>query len=215
MASISEQCQMCQTPSLRPPPSSPLCYLSRRPSWNRATVRCWQLPFPPKLSPHSLAGSLSYTLACSDASWCWIPWKQPRSLGKLGRHNYLYFSDKKKKQISAFPGMVAFALNKQLKVGTRQRGMKVKPTERKPVSALPAFITVYPDPACRREFALHVIAVMSTRVFSNLIMKCHQQEQTAGKNKLCNNSPHECCNSCSSCVFRVFVSDTWAPSCSN
>lgn len=102
--------------------------------------------------------------------------------------------------------MAAFASNKQLKVGTRQWGMKVKPTERKPVSALPAFITVYPDPACRPEFALHVIAVMSTRVFSNLIMKCHQQEQTAGKNKLCNNSPHECCNSCSSCVFRVFMS---------
>lgn len=137
------------------------------------------------------------------------------SPGKLGRHNYLYFSNKKKYQISSFPGMATFTSNKQLKVRKRQWGMKVKPTEHKPVSALTAFIAVYPDPACSREFALHVIAVMSTRVFSNLIMKCHQQEQTAGKNKLCNNSPHECCNSCSSCVFRVFVSDTRAPSCSN
>lgn len=42
-------------------------------------------------------------------------------------------------------------------------------------------ITVYLDPVCRCAFPLHVIAVMSTRVFSNPIMKCHQQEQAEGK----------------------------------
>lgn len=54
---------------------------------------------------------------------------------------------------------------------------------------------------CVTVFLLRVIVVMSTCVFSNLIMKCHQQEQASGKNKLCHNSPHECCNSCSLCVF--------------
>lgn len=59
--------------------------------------------------------------------------------------------------------------------------MKVKPTELKPVYGLGDSISVYPDPVCRSVFPLHVIAVMSTRVFFNLIIKCHQQEQSAGK----------------------------------
>lgn len=88
-----------------------------------------------------------------------------------------------------------------LKEYMSNEGVKVKPAERKPVSALGDSITVGPDPVYHRVFPLHVIAVMSTRVFSNLIMKCHQQEQAVGKNKLCNNSPHECYNSCSLYVF--------------
>lgn len=61
---------------------------------------------------------------------------------------------------------------------------------------------MYPDPTCVHEFALRVIAVMSTRFFSSLITKCHQQEQTAGQNKLCNNSPRR---RCVSCVFVCFA----------
>lgn len=79
--------------------------------------------------------------------------------------------------------------------------MKVKPAERKPAGALGDSITAGPDPVFRPVFPLHVTAVMSTRVFSNLIMKCHQQEQAVGKKTLCNNSPPECYNSCSLCVF--------------
>lgn len=51
----------------------------------------------------------------------------------------------------------------------QQLERKVKPTERKPVSALGDSVTVHPDPVCPRVFLLHVIAVMSTGVFSHLI----------------------------------------------
>lgn len=84
------------------------------------------------------------------------------------------------------------------------------------VSVLRDSITVYVDPVRRGVFPLHVIAVMSTRVFSNLIMKCHQQEQAEGK-KLNYVIIHlmSAIIHAPRVFFHVFVSDSWAPSSSN
>lgn len=138
--------------------------------------RCRRLPLPLPLSTPSLPGSLSLKLTCLDCSCLLIL----NSL-KTATPRQIRPTPLSRIQISSRPGTAAS--NKPLNVRKQQRGMEAKPTECKPVSALGAFITVNPDPACSREFALRVIAVMSTRVFSNLIIKCHQQEQTAGKNK--------------------------------
>lgn len=84
------------------------------------------------------------------------------------------------------------------------------------VNVLGDSITVYLDPVRRRAFPLRVISVMSTRVFSNLITKCHQQEQAEGKKinyviiHLTRAIIHAPC-----VFFHVFVSDSWAPSSSN